>query len=70
MQSVAEMGTKFSKHTDDYTSFLFHLQMRGCAAESGLDNFVLKNVVPTAQFSLNHGGHQWFAPSHIPFLHC
>lgn len=63
MQSVAEMGTKFSKHTDDYTSFLFHLQMRECAAESGLDNFVLstcllkKNVVPTAQFSLNHSGH-------------
>lgn len=35
------MGNKFSKHTDDYTSFLFHLQIRGSAAESSLDNFVL-----------------------------
>lgn len=40
MQKEAGTGNKFSKHADDYTGILFHLQMRGSAAECGLDNFV------------------------------
>lgn len=41
MQKEAKMANKFPKRTDDYTVFLFHLQMRDSAAECGLDNFVV-----------------------------